>query len=90
MTEELDAKGYCVCRKHCIVTFSLENLTKVEVEHCNNQNALSDLEFYKEGREFVLYFHPAHGLQGSVRAERVTIELQAGIPLGSQYQDTTS
>jgi len=89
-TKEVDAKGYFVCRKHCVVTFSLENLTKVDVQHFNNQSALSDLEFYKDGYEFVLYFHPGHGLQGSIRAERVAIELQAGIPSDSQYQDTTS
>jgi len=85
ITDKVDAHGYYVCEKHCIAIFSLDELTRVEVLHFNNQNALSDLEFYPEADEFVLFFHPSHGLQGSIRAKRVTIEMEPGIPADSQY-----
>jgi hypothetical protein len=87
MTDKVDADGHYVCEKHCVVTFSLEDLTKVEVLHFNDQNALSDLEFYRDNDEFVLSFHPGHGLQGSIRAKHIDIEFQPGIPPDSQYKE---
>jgi hypothetical protein len=87
MTDKVDARGFFVCRKHCVVTFEVEELAGMDLAHFNNQNALSNLDFYKKDSEFVLDFAPAHGLQGTVRAKKVSIQLTPGIPSDSQYKE---
>jgi hypothetical protein len=86
MTDQVDAKGFYVCDKHCIVTFVLRDLIAVQLAHFNDQNALSDLDFYRENDEFVLDFCGSHGVEGTIRAKQVSIDTRPGIPSDSVYQ----
>jgi len=86
MTDAVDSKGFSVCDKHCIVTFVMEDITRVKLAHFNHQNALSDLKFSRENDEYALVFTPAHGVEGTLNAKKVSIEVIPGIPLGSQYE----
>jgi hypothetical protein len=87
-TSEVDSKGFYVCDKHCIVTFVVDDITEVELTQFNHQNVLSDLEFGLDSDEFVMKFSASYGLEGTVRAKKVTIGMTAGIPPDSQYKKT--
>jgi len=80
ITDKIDSRGFYVCERNCIVTFWIEDLSAVQLAHFNNQNALSDLDFYKKDGDFVLYFAPAHGLDGEIHAKSVRIEFSPGGP----------
>ncbi len=86
VTDEVDPKGFYICHKHCVVTFVLENITGVDLAHFNHQNALLRLEFYQRNDEYVLVFAPAHGIEGTLKATNVSIEMIPGIPSDSQYK----
>ena len=87
VSDEVDPKGFNLCRKHCVVTFVLEDLSTVELAHFNHQNALLRLAFYRENDEYVLVFAPAHGIEGTLKAKNVSIEMIPEIPLDSQYKN---
>ena len=87
VTDEVDHKGLYILDKHCVVTFVLEDLSAVELTHFNHQNVLLRLEFYKDNDEYVLVFAPAHGIEGTLKAKNVSIEMIPGIPSDSQYEN---
>jgi hypothetical protein len=87
MTSEVGPKGFYICDKHCIVTFVLKEITGVELAHFNHQNALQGLGLHRENDEFVLLFAPAHGVDGTIRAKDVSIEMLPEIPSDSQYKN---
>jgi len=86
ITDKVDESGHHVCDKHCIVTFILNQITVSKLAHFNHQNALSDLGLHLENDEFVFDLAPAYGVEGSIRAREVAIELSPGLPEDSQYK----
>ncbi len=85
-TNRVNPKGFYICDKHCIVTFTLDDITDVEFAHFNHQNVLSSLAFGRENEELMMTFWASYGVEGTVKARKFTIEVTAGIPAGSQYK----
>jgi hypothetical protein len=86
MTSAVDSRGFYVSDKHCLVTFFLDDITALDLANFNAQNALFGLEFRRENNEFLLTFDPSHGLEGTIKARSVKIEMTPGIPSDSQYK----
>jgi hypothetical protein len=86
MTSQVDAKGYFVCDRHVAVTFEFKDVTHLELEDFNHQNAIYGLELSRtEGGGFRVEIEPAYGLAGAIEALGLRIEIQPGVPPGSQY-----
>ncbi|WP_168074621.1 Imm50 family immunity protein [Caulobacter sp. SSI4214] len=86
MTSEVDAQGFFVCTKHTIVTFHLIDLLNIELSGFNGQNAVMDLSISRGlDAGFRMVIDDAWGLAGTIEARQLEIELQPGIPAGSQY-----
>jgi hypothetical protein len=86
MTNQVDEKGYFVLQKHVVVSFLLDNVLTCDLKWFNNQNAMSEIALLRTDEGFELSFEPAHGVSGTVAAQRVRIEMEPGIPNGSQYR----
>jgi Immunity protein 50 len=79
-TNELDNRRYYVLRKHVVVTFILEDIRDSELDEFNHQNVLNDLTLTEDPSGFRLELGPCFGLNGTITARSVRIELEAGKP----------
>ena len=84
-TERVDESGFFVTQKHVIASFLFEDILDCDLKWFNNQNALLGMRLVREDDGFDLRMQAAHGVEGSVNARSVRIELTPGIPNGSQY-----
>jgi Immunity protein 50 len=84
-TGEVNAKGQYVLQKHVIVSFVLNGVREVELTGFNHQNVLSGLELERSEQGYQLTLEGCYGVEGSVSAESVRIELAEGAPPDSQY-----
>ena len=87
ITDQVDSRGYSILEKHCIVTFWLDEIVALELAHFNHQNAILGLDLSNEDGHFVITFDPAHGVEGTIKAQQVAIEVTPGIPRDSQYKN---
>ena len=86
MTPEVDASGYFVCTRHAVITFRLDEVTRLELEDFSHQNALMGLGVARTASGgFCLELDPANGVSGLVEAQRLEISIAPGIPPGSIY-----
>jgi hypothetical protein len=86
MTREVDAKGFYVCARHAVFTFLIGDVTKLELEGFNHQNALMSLSIGRGvDAEFSLDLDPAYGLSGVIEGRTLEITIDPVIPSGSQY-----
>jgi Immunity protein 50 len=90
MTAEVDARGFYVCDKHCIVTLILDEIVDLELAHFNSGNILMDIEFAHEQDAFILELSATYGLEGKITAKKLAFEMVPGIPADSQYRDNES
>ena len=88
MTDAVDAKGFYVCDKHCIVTFVFAEIVDVELSHFNDGNILFDIELTREENAFVIAFSATYGLEGTIKAKMLSLEMTPGIPTDSKYENT--
>jgi Immunity protein 50 len=84
-TNDVDSRAYYIARKHVVVTFILEDISDSELDEFNHQNVLSDLTLTKDPNGYKLEFGPCFGLNGTITAGSVRIELEPGIPPNSVY-----
>jgi hypothetical protein len=82
-THQLDSRGYIVLQKHVVVTFILQDVSDSELDEFNHQNVLSDLTLTKDPNGYKLEFGPCFGLNGTITAASVRIELEPGMPPNS-------
>lgn len=86
MTPEVDAFGYFICTRHAVITFRLDEVTRLELEDFSHQNALMGLGVARTvSGGFCLEFDPANGVSGLVEAQRLEISIAPGIPPDSIY-----
>jgi hypothetical protein len=88
MTPEVDTRGRYVLTKHAVVTFFLEGFPQsqnIRVELFNQQNVLSSASVNKITGGYELVLEGCHGADGSIYSERMSVELEPGIPPGSMY-----
>ena len=87
MTNAVDANGYFVCTKHTTVTFLFGDLTELQLEGFNRQNALMGLRVQRGlDAQFRMEIDDAYGLGGVIEGRSLEIRIEPGIPSGSQYE----
>jgi hypothetical protein len=78
MTDQVDEKGYFVCKKHCLVTFRLEEVTSVELsDFMPGQVIIFALRIDKDdAEEFILQIESARGFGGALRMKGLSVTLE--------------
>jgi Immunity protein 50 len=76
MTNQVDERGYYVLTKHIVVSFILENVTDCDLGAFNHQNVLNNLSVEREPAGYKVTFWPCYGLNGSITAAHLRIELE--------------
>ena len=82
-TNELDSHRFYVLRKHIVVTFILEDVSDLELDEFNHQNVVAGLTLNKAPNGYQLELWPCYGLNGTITAGSVRIELEPGSPANS-------
>ncbi|HEX4197840.1 MAG TPA: Imm50 family immunity protein [Caulobacteraceae bacterium] len=86
MTNDVDARGCFVLTKHVVVTFVLGELTEIELDGFNFQNAVMGISIERgSDAQFRMEIDPAYGLGGVVEGRSLEIAIAPGTPPGSQY-----
>jgi hypothetical protein len=85
MTDQVNAQGFFVCIKHVIVNFVLEGVTNLHLDFFNGQNVISGLRLKQTVEGYEVILERSHGMEGSITADRIHLELQPGLPADSQY-----
>jgi hypothetical protein len=65
------------------VTFVLEHVSDSELNEFNHQNVMAGLTVTKDPNGYKLEFWPCFGLNGTITARSVRIELEPGMPPNS-------
>ncbi len=99
---EHEQGGSYVFEKHAVVTFALEDIMDLQLNGFSHQNVIGGLTLRRatdRGRanyyslnqspeDIEIELEPCYGLDGFIRAKRVSISLEPGIPEGpSVYRD---
>lgn len=85
-TDQVDNRGFFICRKHVVVSFLFEGVTELRLDHFNGQNVISELDLRRTGEGYELSLGPCYGLEGTITADRLYLELEPGIPADSQFK----
>ena len=85
MTDQVNSQGSFTCTKHVIVSFILDGITDLHLDGFNGQNVISELHLRQTNEGYELSLEPCYGLEGTITAHRVCVELEPGIPSASQY-----
>lgn len=80
MTNEVDARGYYVLRKHIVVIFLMEDISDLNLEGFSSQNVIFSLGLTKKDDVFELSLDRSYGLAGTILAKRVEIRMTPGKP----------
>lgn len=93
-TREVSSTGHYVCRHHSQVRIKFTDISELQLEHFNHQNALSGLgiEHAPDSDGKSAAFHvsllSAYGLDGTFACRSIElVSVTAGIPPGSVYAD---
>ena len=88
ISNQVTGRGFLVCTKHVVVTFIIEEITDLPLDGFNRQNSLLGLDLTQADRGYELKLEASHGLDGTIKAGRIHLELQPGIPVDSKYRKT--
>ena len=86
LTSQTTTQGSFACTKHVVVTFVLEDVSGLRLDDFNSQNVVAGLVLRQTAEGYELEIEGSHGLQGTITAGRIHVEIEPGIPLDSQYQ----
>ncbi len=102
MRDEISRDGFIVLDKHAIVTFTMEDIMDLQLDGFSHQNVIGSLKLQRatdRGRgsyyplpespeDIEIELEPCFGLDGVIRAKRVSISFAPGLPAGpSIYRD---
>jgi hypothetical protein len=88
MTNEVDDRGYFVCKNHSTVALKFGGIDELELDGFNHQNALSGLVIASSGSEglFDVHFDPAYGMESRFKCRTIEVlSVIPGIPPASVY-----
>lgn len=91
MTNEVDDRGYFVCKNHSTVLLKFDGIFELELDGFNHQNALSGLGIAASGTEglFDVHFDPAYGMESRFKCRAIEVaSVTPGIPPASVYART--
>lgn len=87
VTRAVKPDGHYVFEGHAVVTFRIDEVTGMQLDDFNHQNALMGLSIVRGPNEsFRLELDPAYGLSGFIEGRSLSIAIEPGIPPGSQYE----
>ena len=86
-TRDVNSQGFFICTKHVIVSFVLEGLKNLHLDYFNGQNVISGLDLKQTTEGYELTLEGCHGVEGTLTADRIHIELEPGPPTDSQYKE---
>jgi hypothetical protein len=81
MTNEIDANGFYVLRKHVIVSFFLDRLKDIELADFSSQNVIFGLVVTRSAEGLQLLLYPCYGVGGTLTAEAIRVEIEPGKPV---------
>ena len=96
MTSSVDERGYFVLDRHAVVTFSIEDIMDLQLDGFSHQNVIGGLRLQRatdRGRagyyalpeaseDIEIELEPSFGLDGLIRAKRVSVSFEPGLPEG--------
>jgi Immunity protein 50 len=88
ITDRVSKQGSYICTKHVIVNFVLNGITNLHLDCFNSQNVISGLDLRQTDEGYELTLEPCYGLEGTITANVVHLELQPGLPPGSIYMNS--
>jgi len=72
---------------HAVVSFRINEVTGMQLNDFNHQNALMGLSIERgPNNGFRAELDPAYGLSGFIEGRSLSIAIEPGIPQGSQYE----
>ena len=80
ITGKVDDRGYYICEKHALVTFTLSNITELSLKDFSHQNVISSLQLDQTQKGFLIDLAGCYGLHGHLEAESVTVSLEPADP----------
>jgi hypothetical protein len=86
-TSNVNGQGFFICTKHVIVDFLLEGLKNLHLDYFNGQNVISGLDLKQTTDGYELTLEGCHGVEGTLTADRIRVEIEPGLPTDSQYRD---
>jgi hypothetical protein len=87
VTRTAKPDGPYVFEAHAVVTFRVDEVTGMQLDDFNHQNALMGLSIVRSPTEgFRVELDPAYGLSGFIEGRSLSIAIEPGIPSGSQYE----
>jgi len=90
MTDQVNSQGFFICAKHVIVTFVFDGVTGLQLNDFNAQNVIAGLQLRQTAEGYELALEPCYGMEGTITANHVHLELEPGIPPDSQYLKSAS
>lgn len=96
MSDKIDERGFGVHEKHAVVTFALEDIMDLQLDGFSPQNVIFGLQLQRatdRGRanyyclaespqDIEIELEPCYGLHGVIRAKRISISFEPGLPDG--------
>jgi hypothetical protein len=77
-TSQVDERGCYIKEKHVVVSFHMEEILALALNNFSQQNVIFGLEIVEDNYGYRLVLDPCYGLEGSIRARAVSIELEPG------------
>ena len=76
MTNAVDEKGFFVCEKYVLVTFSLAQIEQLVLEDFSHQNVIFELGLEPSEAGWVLTLNPCYVLSGIIQAKQITVAFE--------------
>lgn len=87
MTSAVNSEGFYVLKSHTVVTFRMSEVSAMELDGFNHQNALMGLTIIRKPDDGLrVELDPAYGISGFVECRSLSISTEPGIPRGSVYE----
>jgi hypothetical protein len=88
MTDRTDEQGYFILDKHSVVTLVLDEIFEINLKKFNEMGCVHELEVVPERNGFEIRWYDVSGaggpgIEGSIRARRVSVSLVPGKPAKS-------
>lgn len=77
-TSQVDERGCYIKEKHVVVSFHMEEILELALNNFSQQNVIFGLEIVEDQQAYKLVLDPCYGLEGSIRARTISIELEPG------------
>jgi hypothetical protein len=80
MTDKVDEQGHFVLEKHAVVTLSLKEVTSISLTDFGLPGIIHDLQITEASDGAQITWNSSYGVEGTLRAKRISISLQPGKP----------